>query len=274
MKPLRTISLFLVLGFSCNQTDETDPKFVIEGFIFAGEPVNDIKIKEQTGIDEPDSLNRLIKDAIVVLIKGGQEYLLQYDEDTYKYFDGDLVVESGDKFRIEVTVGDRMAYAETTVPAPTQGLSISDTEVIVPTLVLSFSLINQLTDLFFNARLTTRWENPNNELHFIVVESVVTEVDPIFPDGFPEDARDFLAGFKFAPQALEVDTFDIIGIAFESYGRYRAKVYRVNQEYADLFNNPEQDSRDLTLPPSNVINGFGIFSAFAADSVFFDIVRE
>lgn len=274
MKSFRTLSLFVVLGLSCTPSDDTDPKFVIEGFLFAGEHVSDIKVKEQIGIDEPDSVNRLIDNATVVLIKDGREYALQYEEGGYTYFGDDLQVESGDVFRLEVTVGNRMASAETMVPEPTQGLSIANTEIIVPTLVLSFTLINQLTELFFNARLTARWDNPNDDLHFIVIAPVVTEYDSIFPSDFPQNALSFLSSFKFAPQALEVDTFDIIGIAFETYGRHRVKVYRVNQEYADLFNNPAQDSRDLTTPSSNVVNGFGIFSSFASDSVFFDIVRE
>ncbi len=274
MKKFLILSLILLFGFSCNQTDETDPKFVIEGFIYAGEPVNDIKVKEQIGIDKPDSIDRLISDAEVILIKTDKSYQLQYDEGTYKYFGSDLIVEPDDLFRLEVTVGNRMAYAETRVPEATKGLTISDTELIVPEIILSFGLIEKLSELFFTARLTTSWDNPTDELHFIAIEPVVNVYDSIFPSRFPQEARDFLAEFKFAPQALEVDTFNIIGIAFETYGRHRAKVYRVNQEYADLFDNPEQDSRDLTSPPTNVNNGFGIFSAFASDSVFFDIVRD
>ena len=274
MKKYFLISLFFVFGFSCDKVTETDPKFVIEAFIFAGESVGNFKIKEQIGIKELAGNEVLISDAEVILVKDGLEYTLDYDGEVYNYSGNDLVVESGDLFGLEVTVGDRTATAETIVPESTKGLTISDTEVIVPTLILSFGLINQLRELFFNARLTAKWDNPNDELHFIAVEPVIAEGNPIFPEGFPDDATEFLSSFKFAPQALEVDTFSIIGIAFENYGRHRAKVYRVNQEYADLFNNPEQDSRDLTAPPSNVVNGFGIFSAFAADSVFFDIVRE
>lgn len=266
-----SLSLFVA---ACGNIDESAPKFVIEGFIFAGETVDDIRIKEQIGISEPDSIERLITDAQVILIKDGESYPLVYAEDSYQYLGDDLSVETGDLFRLEATVDGRMAYAETVVPEPTSGLSISEPELVVPPIVLSFGLLQQLNELFFTARLTAKWDNPNNDLHFIVVEPVASEPDSIFPTGFPQEGIDFLSSFKFAPQALEIDTFSIIGIALENYGRHRAKVYRVNQEYADLFDNPDQDSRDLSVPPSNVVNGFGIFSAFAADSVFFDIVRE
>lgn len=274
MRYIYVILVIVLFCFSCTDTEETAPKFVIEGFVFAGEPVDNIKIKEQIGIDQPDSIEKLITTASVVLIQGSKEYVLQYEDGKYKYLGSDLNIVSGDELRLEATVGDRSAYAETVVPEPTSGLTLSDSQVVVPILILSFGLQDKLTSLFFNARLTARWDNPDDALHFIVIEPVVNEYDSIFPSGFPQSATDFLSGFKFAPRALEVDTFSIIGIAFETYGRHRAKVYKVNQEYADLFSNPEQDSRDLTSPPTNVVNGFGIFSAFAADSVFFDIVRK
>ncbi len=35
-----------------------------------------------------------------------------------------------------------------------------------------------------------------------------------------------------------------------------------------------QDSRDLNEPPTNIDGGLGVFSAFASDSVFFQVVRE
>ncbi|MEE9371796.1 MAG: DUF4249 family protein [Saprospiraceae bacterium] len=272
MRRILTISIIIIAGFSCTE-EIGEPKFVVEGFIFAGEPVNNIKIKEQIEIGMPDSLENLISNADVVLIKNNIEYALDFDNGKYKYFGNDLAIVSGDNFRLEVTVGDRIASAETVVPQATTGLVISDLVITVPKIVLSFSLIEELTDLFWNARSTVSWDNQNDELHFIVIESVEEEMDPLFPEGFPQNAKDFLSGFKFAPEALEVDSFNIIGIAFDSYGRHRAKVYRVNSEYADLFDNPKQDSRDLTTPPSNIVNGFGIFSAFAADSVFFDIVN-
>ena len=243
---------------SCTETSNTEPKFVVEAYIFAGEPINDIRIKEQISIGQPDSLESIISNADVLLIKNDQTYSLDFENGNYKYLGNDLIVAPGDKFTLEVTVGDRTASAETIVPPSTTGLTISESTITIPKIVLSFTLIEELTELFWNARTTVSWDNQNEDLHFVVIESVEQNNDALFPTGFPQDAKDFLSEFKFTPEALEVDSFNVIGIAFDSYGRHRAKVYRVNQEYADLFDNPKQDSRDLTSPPSNIVNGFGI----------------
>jgi hypothetical protein len=48
----------------------------------------------------------------------------------------------------------------------------------------------------------------------------------------------------------------------------------VNQEYADLYENRQQDSRNLTEPLSNVNNGLGIFTAFSYDVAYFEVVKN
>jgi len=51
------------------------------------------------------------------------------------------------------------------------------------------------------------------------------------------------------------------------------QVFRVNQEYVDLFENIDQDSRNLNEPPTNIANGLGIFTAFNSDSIFFEVKK-
>ena len=40
------------------------------------------------------------------------------------------------------------------------------------------------------------------------------------------------------------------------------------------YENLEQDSRDLNEPPTNIVNGLGIFSAFNSMNVFFEVQKE
>ena len=57
------------------------------------------------------------------------------------------------------------------------------------------------------------------------------------------------------------------------YGRHRARVYRVNEEYVDLFKFGEQDPTRLSEPPTNIENGLGIFTAFNSVSLDFQVSR-
>jgi hypothetical protein len=70
------------------------------------------------------------------------------------------------------------------------------------------------------------------------------------------------------------DEYRITRINVTNLGLHRVNVYRVNQEYADLYRSRNQDSRDLNEPLTNIANGLGVFTAFNSDSVFFRVVQE
>ena len=176
---------------------------------------------------------------------------------------------------MEVISRDRIARATTTVPESTKGISISGGKIVIPAITIRIGIAEELTKLFIDARLTIRWNNADDQLHFIVIENVVTG-DLIFPPNFPipDATLQLIRSFSYISAPTRNTNFEIPGLSLETYGTYRAKVYRVNQEYANLYNNQIQDSRDLNAPPSNIKNALGIFSAFASDSVFFEVVKQ
>ena len=63
-------------------------------------------------------------------------------------------------------------------------------------------------------------------------------------------------------------------VLIKQYGLHRIKVFRVNEEYANLYESVEQDSRDLNEPLTNIKNGLGIFTAFSCETVFLNVVRK
>jgi len=271
------VTILLISIFSCvNHDDEIQPFFVIEAFIYTGEPVEGIRIKELTPLDSGSAaIAPVIDNALVRLLKDDVSYTLNFDaiSGTYFYSGADLEINNGDVFRLEVEANGRNAYAETVVPQPPSGVRKNLEKLIVPELVVAPDLREQIIELFSNSRLLVEWDN-EDYLHYIVVQHHEDELDPILPEIVPEEARELISSFRFISEPTGNTSFDVVGVALETYGLHSAKVYRVNDEYADLFENDTQDSRDLNAPPTNVVGAFGIFSSFASDSVVFDVVRE
>lgn len=264
-----------IVCLQCSEEVRTEDNFVMEAYLFSNENIRNIKINEILPIESSDTIAPAIEDATVVLKKESQEYFLQFDKTSKSYFyqGNDLQVKPNDLFEIKVINKSRTATAATLVPQPTKGLRLSSDKINIPQIQLNLSTRDQLTALFANARLTVNWDNPENELHFIAIESL-DKFEPIFPANFPSTVVGLFRTFRFVSAPNRNNSYDIVGLSLETYGRYRVKVYRVNKEYADLFENQTQDSRDLNEPPSNVTNAFGLFSAFASDSAFFDVVRN
>ena len=61
-------------------------------------------------------------------------------------------------------------------------------------------------------------------------------------------------------------------IHYSQYGRHKVTIYKVNEEYALLYETSEQDSRDLNEPYTNINNGLGIFSGFASQEFYFSVI--
>ena len=104
----------------------------------------------------------------------------------------------------------------------------------------------------------------------MVVEAVSDTIDPILP----AQAIEALARFRFVSEPTDEESLSFLGGTLESFGTYSTRVYHINDEYAALYENRTQDSRDLNEPPSNVRNALGVFSAFNSQEVFFEVARE
>jgi hypothetical protein len=266
-------SFFIML--SCDNEVPIDENFVIEAFLFQGEVVDDIKIIETKLWNSSDSTTSYIENANVKIYGNGYDYQLNYNPQIQRYITSDNIdVISGNTYGIEVTVKDRTATAETTVPTKPTGLKLSEDKVIIPPLFLSPALPNLLANLYESARTTISWDNPNDEYHYLTIKYVDDDQDLIFSEEFPDALGEFFNNFSLQSQPTKELSYSTLCLSLKNYGRYKVTLYKINKDYYSLFENQQQDGYELNEPPSNVINAFGVFSAFASDSIFFEISRE
>lgn len=272
---LLLLSCFLCSCDEENLNDIAANQFVVEAFLYAGEPIDDIRIKTTFPLADEEDTSTPINDADVTLTKNGETYTLlaSGDQGYYYYPGGDLIVETGDLFQLMVVHNGITATAETIVPTPTTGLEISQDSIKVPR--ISFGqdreeIVAAIREFLLGSRIVANWENPNSDLYFMVVESVFDTINPIFPG----PVIDALERFRFVSEPTDEASLEFLAGTLISFGTYAVKVYHINQEYAQLYENRQQDSRDLNEPPSNVENALGVFSAFNSQEVFFEVVRE
>ncbi len=267
MKKLYFLILPILFLAACGE-DETPPsnKFVIEAFLFAGEPVDDIYIKTTFPITEEEDISEPISTATVTLYKENTAYTLIPSDSAgyYHYPDSNLMVEIGDEFQIEVTHDGITATAETFVPEPPTGLQVMPDTLIFPPLNNADSTRAIIAALQMNAT----WDNPNEDFYYLVIETV-GNIEPVFP----ASVQDLLARFRYVSEPTDGNVITVPGVGFTFLGTHKVKLYRINQEYVDLYLNQEQDSRDLNEPPTNVTNALGVFSAFSSQEVLMEVVR-
>ncbi|MBN1349223.1 DUF4249 family protein [candidate division KSB1 bacterium] len=262
---------FLIIS-GCTKDTTLEPEsdqIVVRGYIYAGEPVSEIQITETLPLGSEATTAPPVNNATVSLTKAGSSYALvpsAGDNGYYHYQGDDLTVASGDEFEIQVEANGTSASAKTIVPYPPDDLTISASKLIIPETFEPGRMFDDSTRF-----IELEWKEDAFSLFYIVVECTETNPEEITGFGGPPNGE-FSRRMVFPPtnhNHYRIAQFDI-----SYYGNHVAKVYRVNQEYADLYESRNQDSRDLNEPLTNIENGLGIFSAFASQSVSFEVVAE
>jgi Domain of unknown function (DUF4249) len=262
------ISTLIVSG--CTEESPIIPDndlLVVRAYLYADEPVDDVQIGLTFPLDYEYETSPVVNDALITLIRDNQRFELissPGDNGYYHYAGDDLTVSVGDEYSIEVEYSDQLATAQTVVPeAPTE-VSLSSNLLVVP----DFSNITpgerpEFEDFSF----TVYWNNESNEFCYLSIdnlESNPVEIDVPFAGKFG----------RFISQPVRADSF-VVSVGMVTHlGTHSLTLYRVNQEYADMYQFREQDSRDLNEPLTNIENGLGIFSAFNSARLNFEVEME
>lgn len=240
---------------------------VVQAYLYTGQPVESVMVSRAVPLSADDQSLELVSDAQISLFRGDQRFdLIPTPGEAGRYhYPGDVPIEPGDVFELVVTHESAEARATTTVPSPPAGLSLSagSMEIVEIGSGPGFGRPRGGLQGVTNG-ITARWANPSRDFHFLTIDNV----DPN-PEALPTSEFRNRLPVRFVTQPVTVDSTVIQQLQLTHFGAHRILLYRVNQEYADLYSGRTQDTRDLNEPASNIVGGLGVFSAFAADSVFF-----
>ncbi len=244
---------------------------VLRAYLYAGQPVNDVRLTWTAPIGTPDSLadsaSPPINNATIALVRAGVRYALTRapgDSGYYQYTGTDLAVREADVFDLEATVAGHVLTARTSVPVRPTGARMSASTLTVPTFTPGMGRPD-----FAAGTVLVHWQKSSGALYFLTLES--TEAAPVRIDLNLPIPIGGGRRFIFPPTAADSARVNVFSLTY--YGKYIARVWRVNEEYAQLYATLQQDSRDLNEPISNVHGGLGVFSAFSADTATFTVVK-
>ena len=115
--------------------------------------------------------------------------------------------------------------------------------------------------------ITVSWDNPDEGFYYLSITNLDDDPEPI--NEMVED----LPTRKQAPPS-QADQFRIRFMNLMFFGNYEIVLYRVNQEFVNLFDNPTMSSISLTEPPGNIENGLGVFTAYTTDTLYLRVIRN
>ena len=89
-----------------------------------------------------------------------------------------------------------------------------------------------------------------------------------------DNLAQFGGQLEFISEPQIVDFFDIRTLAhLTQFGTYQIIFLRVNLEYTGLFGSSGSSTLSLEEPPTNIVNGLGIFTGVSSDTLYLEVTE-
>lgn len=234
---------------STNITDEP----VVIAYLMPQQPVS-IRICQQKGLTDTATYGAAITGLQVTISNGGQTVTLSETTPGIYSYANSAFLASGKTYTLKFNYLNEVVTATANIPAKPTGYTASRTTINVP---LTTANGPGSTD---SVAVHLKWNNPDSLYHVIVFKNDDNSPYNLHPQ--------FNSLINFTINAKQANYYDVYFRTFNYLGIYRAILYSVDKTYADILtSNANTSSQRLANPPSNISNGYGIFTGMQADTI-------
>ena len=268
------------------------PKIVIEGYLYPGQKVRNIKITRNIPLNTKiDPVELLLTNADVELtdLQRGKDYKLAFSKESlsFEYNGADLAIEFDKSYKLTVTavIDGKTLTANSTTHLPKSGFKILD------------ELTTQNSITYRQRKEDNSLENialafsPSSGSNFYFISMVALNAgDSSFIYGNPyvnvtvKDVNEKLDRYKYQMRWLQninsegpMIKYDLDWINFWFYGDYRIIVYACDENfrlYVQTYKNVQEFDGNFHEPRINISgDGIGIFGSAIADTVYLKVQK-
>lgn len=262
------LSPFVLLFLACEKqsTEVIESKTtVVKGYLHAGKTIDSLKITQSLSYAIGDNIIAL-DDLVVNISNSSNQYTLS-SIGNGMYQNTELIIENNKNYRLEIERDGAVISAETYIPNKKEA-QISLTEVELPKIELN-ATIGIPTGSFNAVEIT--WDNNEGDYYYISIRNI--EINPEYVN--ENDAANGRQSRFSIISEPQISNFYAIfpRREFSHYGTHQIIVYRVNPEYAALYDSSGNSTLSLEEPPTNIENGFGIFTGASSDTLYLEVVK-
>lgn len=257
-----SISL-LTLIYSCSEIDirvADSNKAVVEAYLIPGHYIS-VKVSKQLEYGSSDSVVQPIEDLSIILNDGTTPLNLAYIDSAYTCSDS-CYIQSDSSYSIEFMYNNCLVSAETYIPPRPDGFSSSASSVSLE----SFSSGGFPPPEPDPIELA--WDNPDNGYYMVVAECIESSPQPVY------DTSSFRPPMVFRNTPIQSNYYSLNPRSFSYFGTHYLILYRLNPEYAELYEDNGNSTLNLEEPPGNIENGLGIFTGLNADTIIFEVIKS
>ncbi len=270
--------LISIAIISCEKQDTTittNDAIVVLAYLYADTPIDSIRVTKTIPYTSEDGLE-VIDDLSIIISTADEDILLESIGDGY-YRNLDHIIQQETAYSLYFEYNGKEISSQTYIKSSVD-VSLSRTEIELDKVELpeigqggpggpggpGVQPDEEIVDII--------WQNDNSDYYFVVIENI--EEEPEYVNEFFQQ----LENDEDRPQRVfrtEPDIMDTYSInsrrELQTYGTYEIIVYRLNTEYAALYNTVGSSTLSIEEPPSNIVNGLGIFTGVTAHTVYLEV---
>lgn len=289
----------LVLGFiSCGEgvveigQNTYSPKIVIEGYLFPGQKVKNIKITRNFPLNTQPILNSLIiKNAVVTLtdVQTNKQFTLTFNPASlsYEYNGNDLIIDYNKSYSLNVsaTVEGKQLSAGSTTRVPKKGFRILKEESILDSMKYRKRDPNGNVKQF-KVVFTPSLDNNFYSISIVALDAKLESFiyDNAYVDVKQDDLKKDFDRYKYQSKWLQNVKSDVPKINYNIewldtwfYGSYRLIIYAGDENYRLFFltyRNVQEFDGNFHEPRINISgDGIGVFCSVVADTAYFKVLK-
>lgn len=270
------IFLFIPFLTGCFESElEFEDQFepVVEAYLYVDKAVENIKLSTMISFGTDSSGGDMITDAKISLEREMSAWNLVHNDSipgSY-YLEESPSFTPGDTLKLNVRLDEKVLTAKTVVPGNPPAVSKSSGSIYIPKVddPRDFKAV-EMPDA---VELT--WDNPEGNYYFLHIQNIESHpisIRPDVPDGLPGGHGPGGFAFEMITKPTNNTFYAVEPVQLEYYGTHRIIITSVNDEYVNLYNSLDQDTRELNEPFSNIENGLGIFTAFNSDTLYLAVL--
>lgn len=255
---------FLIISIgliSCEESELNtvqDARVIVEAFLHAGEPIS-IHISKEVLFKREEGDDNFDIEGLEITMDDGIESFLLIDQDEGIYT-SDKLVSDTKAYTINFNYNGIEIQSETTIPSKPQEYTSSTSSLEIQ------GFTGGGPPTFSSESLNLSWSNTDESYYIVVITNLETIPSLINTSGFGGNR-------SFRSEPLIAGSYEIGSQNFEYYGSHAVVLYKVNAEYAALYEDPGDNSLNIKTPFTNITNGLGIFTAMNSDTLYVEITN-
>ena len=252
-----TYKIILSIIFGCskeniNRDFEDIP--VVEGYLYAGKPL-EIKVSRQVFYSNNVASSSDNLDSLFVSIFDGNMYydLIPMGDGTFT--NSNIKLSELETFELQLDYNNLPISTQTTIPKKPSNFVSSVSEVYVSGGNFTGNDPQELE---------LSWDNPDGSNYFLLIENMDYSYK-IY------DNREVSSNNQFDLMPTQSDYYSIDTRRFLYFGSHRIILFHINPDLAVLYQETDQTSQNISNPPTEFENAFGIFTGINSDTLFINV---